>query len=153
MAARVHRLEVFADYHQFYVCDGAELADTSLIWSDDTVERMLAVAPGLVAVGTARNMTVPVVLELLDAAPAGDFAEWERVIDCGLAVPSGRVAVAGCTDYFPDCPRFDVAAGDYRARVSYAGLDSLSEDGLEGEDRYRIQLWPGTMDGVVVHKR
>lgn len=150
--AAVHQLTVFADYHQFYVCDGADLADTSLIWTDATVERMLAVSPGLIAVGTARNMDVPVTLELLDDAPPEDFAGWDRVIECGLAVASGRIAVAGCTDYFPDSPRFDLAAGDYRARVSYGGLEELSEDGLEGEDRYRVQLWPGAADGVVVRK-
>ena len=30
----------------------------------------------------------------------------------------------------------------YRARIYYGGLNSLSEDGLEGDDHYRVVLWP-----------
>ncbi|WP_313013585.1 hypothetical protein [Brevundimonas sp.] len=43
-------------------------------------------------------------------------------------------------------------AGDYAARVSHGGLDTLSEDGLDGDDRYRIQLWPGPVRPVTVVK-
>ena len=43
-------------------------------------------------------------------------------------------------------------SGDYAARVSYAKLTDLSDDGLEGDDRYRVQLWPGFVSKVVILK-
>jgi hypothetical protein len=48
---------------------------------------------------------------------------------------------AGCTDYFQDAQRIDVAAGIYRVRVSYANLNSKSPKALSGEDSYLVQLW------------
>lgn len=152
MADERHELSVFADYHQFYICDDARDTDTGEIWTDEALARRLAIGPDLIAVSTARNMDVPVIVEIADREPAADFAAWERVVECDIAIPSGRVVVAGCTDYFPDCLRFAVAPGSYAIRVSYAGLDDLSEDGLDGNDRYRVQMWPGRIPGVVVRK-
>jgi hypothetical protein len=56
-------------------------------------------------------------------------------------VTSGRLVVAGCTDYFPDAARIDVPPGSYRARIYSGNLNSLSDDGLDGDDHYRVALW------------
>ena len=48
-----------------------------------------------------------------------------------------------CTDYFLGAERLSVEVGWYEVRVLYANLDKLSEDGLTGEDHYRIELWKG----------
>ena len=153
MEHRRYDLELFADYFQFYVCDGAFVTDTGTLWDDATTDRMLAVGPDLIAVGTARNMSVPVTIELTPDAPIDDSAEWEQVIECGMAVASGVVLAFGCTEERGAAARFEVAPGPYVARVSYAGLTELSDDGLEGEDRYRVQLWPGEITPVRVIKR
>jgi hypothetical protein len=50
--------------------------------------------------------------------------------------------VAGCTDYFPDAKRIDVTPGIYDVLVAYRNLESLSEDGLDGDDSYHIFLAP-----------
>ncbi len=55
-------------------------------------------------------------------------------------VPSGRIVIAGCTDYFPDARRIDVPPGRYRVRVHYSGMETVSEDRLEGRDHYRVVL-------------
>jgi hypothetical protein len=137
--------ELFADYFQFYLQDDdIRLGDLSDAWTEEAVNRMLAVAPGVVGIGTARNMTVSVALEVLVAEPAADFDTWEHVVEGGLQVSSGRLVVAGCTDYFPDAARIPAPAGTYRVRVSFRGLTTLSEDGLDGDDRYRVQLWPAS---------
>lgn len=136
-----HKLELFADYFQFYLQDEAAEGDLSDAWDDPAVERMLAVAPGVVGLGTARNMDVPVTLELLDSEPAKGIDEFDHVVEGTLAIETGPLVVAGCTDYFPDAARFDLEPGTYRVRLSCSGLNTLSEDGLEGEDRYLVQLW------------
>lgn len=137
-------LEIFADYFQFYVQDEGVDEDWGTFWTDETVERMLAVGDCSVGIATARNMNVPVVLSVHDAAPEADFGEWELVNECSFCVRSGQMMVIGCTEGSPqERARFSLAPGSYRLRVSYVGLDSLSEDGLEGDDFYRLQIWPG----------
>ena len=114
---------------------------------------MLAAGSGVVRIGTVRNMHVPVSVQILEREPNDDSAGWDHIVEASLDVPSGRIAIAGCTDYFPDAARIDVAPGTYRVRVSYGGLDTLSEDGLEGDDRYRLQLWPAPPIAVRVVKQ
>ena len=137
-----HRFELFADYFQFYLSDEQLQGDLSDAWTDEAVAQLLALASGVVGVGTVRNMDVPVEVETVDQAPADDLLGWDRVNECTLEVPSGRIVVAGCTDYWPDAARIPVTPGTYRARIYYGDLDSLSEDGLDGRDHYRIVLWP-----------
>jgi hypothetical protein len=136
-----YQYALFADYFQFYLQDEASEGDLSECWTEETVARMLAVAPGVVGVGTVRNMMVPVSVEILESEPEMDFASWDHVTECSLDAPSGRIVIAGCTDYFPDAARIPVAARTYRVRVSYGSLDKLSDDGLDGDDHYRVQLW------------
>jgi len=133
--------KIFADYFQFYVQDEPANGDLSDAWSDEAVTRLLAVRPGVVGVGTVRNVDVPVSIELLSAEPMAFFAQWDHVVECSLLVQSGRIVVAGCTDYLPDAARIEAMPGTYRVRVCYAGLDSLSPDGLDGNDHYRLELW------------
>lgn len=136
-----HELTLFADYHQFYLQDEAASGDLSNGWNPESFERMLAVGDGVVGVGTARDMDVPVTLQFLDTEPATDLSCFDHVAECSLVVAKGPLVVAGCTDYFPEAARFELAPGTYRVRLSAAGFDTLSEDGLDGQDRYLVQLW------------
>ncbi|WP_174721489.1 hypothetical protein [Capsulimonas corticalis] len=137
-----HHYNIFADYHQFYLQDEKADGDLSDCWTHEATEQMLALAPGTIGVGTVRNMTVPVTVRVLDAAPADDYDQWDQVNECSLDIPSGSLVIAGCTDYFPDAARIPVVPGSYRARLFYGGLETLNDDGLEGGDHYEIALWP-----------
>jgi len=136
--------ELFADYHQFYLQDDdRSLGDLSDAWTLEATQRLLAVARGVVGIGTARNTTVPVVVEILETAPEPDLNDWDQVVEASLEIATGRIVVAGCTDYWPDAARIDVRPGRYRVRSSCAGLNSVTS-ALDGNDRYRVQLWPTT---------
>ena len=151
----MHRydLVLFADYHQFYLQDEKADGDLSDAWSDEATDRLLALAPGVIGIGTVRNMDVPVRIQILEREPPPDFTEFDQVIECSLEIPSGRIVAAGCTDYFPEAKRIEVPTGTYRVRVGYANLDSLSEDGLDGNDSYNLQLWQAPTAGVSILKR
>ena len=136
------QLTLFADYFQFYLQDENAAGDLSESWTEEATANLLALAPGTIGVGTVRNMDVRVEVEVTDIEPYVDLDRWDQVVDCSIEVPSGRLVVAGCTDYFPDAKRIEVAAGPYRARILYGGLDTLSPDGLEGDDHYLVSLWP-----------
>ncbi|QOZ34784.1 hypothetical protein [Bradyrhizobium sp. CCBAU 53421] len=135
------KLSLFADYFQFYIQDEPADGNLSEAWTPETTDRLLATAPGTVGIGTVRNMDVPVGVEILDAEPDADFTKWDHVVEASLDVASGRIVIAGCTDYFPDAQRIEVAPGSYRVRVSYGALDTSSANGLERDDHYRLQLW------------
>jgi hypothetical protein len=139
--ARRFEYSPFADYFQFYLQDESADGNLGESWTEEATARLLALAPGTVGVGTVRNMDVPVTVEVHDEEPPQDLEMWDHVVECSIEVPSGRIVIAGCMDYFPDAARIDINAGLYRVRTSYGDLDALSEDGLDGDDHYRVQLW------------
>jgi hypothetical protein len=142
MISQTNAFELFADYHQILLADDRDPPPVCLEISEADCRRRLSLAPGLVVVHTARNMTVPVVIEIRPDAPPLDEAGWDHVTECSLEVETGRIVVAGLTDYWPDAARIGVKPGSWRVRALHAGLDTLSPDGLDGEDRYRLVLWP-----------
>ena len=149
----MHTFNLFADYFQFYVQDEAIDGDLSNSWTDEAVTRLLAVAPGTVGVGTVRNMEVPVTLEVLASEPPLNVMAHDHIVEGSLSVAGKNLVIAGCTDYFPEAARIEIEPGDYRVRACFSGLESLSEDGLDGEDRYHLQLWPAPLAAVVVVKQ
>ena len=149
-----HSFDLFADYFQFYVQDEHAPGIDSDAWAGEATDRMLAVAPGAIGVGTVRNVDVPVTIEILEAEPTRDFENWDHITECSLATSSGKLVVAGGTDYFPDAARIDIAPGTYRARISGGDFDSVAKHWESGEDRYRVQLWPGSaIEPNVLKKR
>ena len=149
---RKYEYKLLADYFQFYLQDEGVTGDLSDSWTQEAVDRQLAVAPGTIGVGTVRNATVPVVVEVAETEPNEDTTDWDHVIECDFEVQSGRVVVAGCTDYFPDAARIDVEPGSYRARIYYGGFATLSSDGLDGDDHYKVILWRGVPGPIRILK-
>ena len=143
MLKEKYEFELFADYHQFYLQDEKADGDLSDSWTEQATENLLALALGTIGVGTVRDMDVPVTIEVHDSEPKEDLTLWEQINECSIDVPSGRIVVAGSTDYFPDAARISVEPGTYRARIYYSELDTLSEDGLDGDDKYKVALWRG----------
>ncbi len=137
-----YQLNLFADYYQFSLQDEEAADKQPDDWGDQLVTKMIAVAPGIIGISTARNTTVPVSVDILNVQPNDDFTDWDHVAEASLEVPSGRIVIAGCSDYFPDAKRLAVPSGSYRVRVYYGGLDGISEDGLDGEDHYSVIMWP-----------
>jgi hypothetical protein len=136
-------LTLFADYFQFYLQDDdSEVGNLSDAWTTEAVSRKLAIAPGTIGVGTARNMDVPVEIQIHEKEPKIKFDEWDLINQCSIEIKTGRIVVAGCTDYFPDAIRIEVAPDIYQAIICYKGLDSISDDGLDGDDSYLIHLFP-----------
>jgi hypothetical protein len=146
-------LELFADYFQFYLQDEAADANLGEAWDEAATERMFAVATGMIGIGTAGNMEVPVTLEVHDAEPSHNLADFDHVVEGALVVTTGPLVVAGCTDYFPDADRIPLEPGIYRVRLSSSGLSTRSADGLDGNDHYLVQLWLGSPGEPTVLKQ
>jgi hypothetical protein len=147
--------ELFADYFQFYIQDENVTGDLSNAWTDESVNRLLAIAPGTIGVGTVRNMDVPVTVKIFSDEPEllPDLSAIQHVNECDLETNSDKLVIAGCTDYFPEAMRIEIGKGLYKSRIYYGNLDKLSEDELDGEDFYEIHFWPSSSkSGVKVIK-
>ncbi|MCE4224646.1 hypothetical protein HCU64_12855 [Methylobacterium sp. C25] len=140
--------DLFADYFQIYLHDEdhPELPDD---YTDESIARRLMAGPHGLILHTARNMTVPVCVEWHARRPEPELDAFQHVAEAGIACPTGRLVLAGLTDDVATAPRLAVRPGPIAARASFAGLDTLDESGLEGDDRYLLQLWPAPMGGGV----
>lgn len=137
-------LELFADYFQFYLQDENTEVDASDLWNDEEVNKLLVVRQGFIYVGTLRNMDVPVVVRIYEAEPSiltEHNDSIDQIMECDLKVTSGKIVIAGCTDYFPEAKRIELLNGIYRTRIYYKNLNSVSGNGLDGDDSYELHFW------------
>ena len=139
---------LFADYHQFYLADEIAKLPEMDYTAEDLRARIVTSEQGLV-VFTVRNMNVQVRVELHGEEPRIDREEANHVV-MGSFRTSGRIVIAGLSDWAPEAARASVPPGALRAMVIFTGLDTLSEDGLDGDDRYIVHLWPGEGIGITV---
>jgi hypothetical protein len=146
----VHDLRIFADYHQFYIWDAGTNPLAPVDYTDDDLRNMVKVAPHVVVIEPMRNMMVPVLIEVHDTDPGWDPLSWDHAVECSVDLPTGHLQVHECTG----SAQLDLRLppGTYRVRVLFAGLDSLSASGLEGDDRYVALLWPGDTQPLRVLK-
>lgn len=148
---KAYDLTIFADYFQFYLWDAGVRPGAPVDYVEEDLIRRVKVEENVVVVQPVRNMDVPVRIELHDADPGCDLDDWDHVVECSLHLPTGQLQVHECTGE----ARLDlaVAAGVYRVRALFAGLDTLLESGLEGDDRYVVALWPGDATPLRVVKQ
>lgn len=123
------------EYGQVHLADAHAGGDLGDAWTAQAVRDLVAVAEGIVGIGCVRTADVRVVVELLSAAPPDELGGYEHVTEASLHVPSGELAVLGCTDYLPDAARLRVPAEPLRVRAAHAGLS-------KGRETVRVQLWP-----------
>ncbi len=140
---------VMADYHQFYLADTSRAEDLPSSWTDEDLSVRLLAGDGAIVVMTARNMDVALVVELREHMPEVDVENADHVVIARLHT-AGEIVIAGLTDYLPEAARVRVPKGALGAMIVSTGLRTLSEHGLDGEDRYTVYLWPGSADGITV---
>ena len=83
--------------------------------------------------------------------PDLDLDAWDHVAEASLDLPSGRLEIHECTGGSIDV--LAVLAGMYRVRSYHGGLGTLSEDRFDGDDHYRVVLWPAPFANLAVLKQ
>ncbi|MEU2793745.1 hypothetical protein [Streptomyces sp. NPDC007100] len=140
-----HELEVLAHYSTLLIQDdNADLGEPDPAWFGPLVEDWINTAPGIIGTGAARPFTVPVTVDVRRTPPAEDDAELQQadhVTQASLALPSGRLLISAL-GFDDELPRIPLVPGTYAVRIYSHGLRTVSEDGLDGEDRYHVVLWP-----------
>lgn len=144
--------EIFADYHQFYLMDGELKPYAPEVYTEDDVRRRIKIAEHIVVIQSERNMTVPVELEVHDSCPGISSVEWQNIAEASLNLPSGRLLIEECAGKAP-IDEIALVEGVYRVRACFAGLDTLSWNGLEGDDRYKVIIWRAPYKDLEVLKQ
>ena len=142
--------EIFADYHQVLLKAAPELVAPVNMTQDDCYRRILT-GPGVITLMPERNMDVPVSVEIVAMAPPERLDDYDHVAEASIELADGRVVVDdlhGIT-----CAEIEVASGTYRVRFAGSGFVTLSEDKLDGEDRYEVTLWPAPYSPIAVLKQ
>jgi ribosomal protein S13 len=117
--------------------------------------RFVGVQPGIIDLLTPGqwNFRTPLRLETWSAEPPDDRDGWDHEVDADFDVPDGRInfmqSGAGTADVSIDIPE-----GRYRARISGRGFTALGHAGANGDDSYRLRLWPrGQQEDPALRKR
>lgn len=150
-------LSIFADYFQIYLCDPDRIDDWSALWNDQSLDDRVVACPHTVVFCTGRNMDVPVVVFRHDTEPdlAALIAPADHAVVAGLTCANGTLKLAGLTDYLPNAYAIDIGNGCYNLAFLSFGLGKIDPvDGLDGDDRYELHLWPAAaVPTVSVPKR
>ena len=142
---------IVADYHQFYLWDHGRNPQAPTDYQAEDVAHRIKTAPFVLVVQPARDMDVPVELDVIDSPPEDQFDDWDHVAEASLDLPSGQLEIHECTGGSVDI--LQVMPGTYRVRAYFGGMNTVSDDGLDGEDHYRLVLWPAPPSPIVVLKQ
>ncbi len=102
-------------------------------------------------------MTVPAIVEIYDTSPSNSYHEQlleaaDHVVECSIELSSGILLILGNV-YLSEAPRIFVSPGNYQVRIYYIGLSTISEDGLDGDDKYQAIFWGGNHLDTKILKR
>lgn len=148
-----HSFHISAEADAYCLLDRGQDDSLELAWNDDFHQLGLGVEGGAAAARVARSMTVPVELNVFASEPDRPLGPWQHVVDGSIDVMSGELGVFGLVDP-PDTIRWvPLAPGTWRVRTYAAGLDTLDEDGLTGDDHYCVDVWPGSPCAPTLLKR
>jgi hypothetical protein len=150
-----YQLEMFADYFQIWLEDREtfKYQEFQPKFTDQHLSDRVWVYPQMIIMFTVRNFTVPVTLEIVDAKPGDvDLMDWDHIVEASIEVISSSFTISGLNDV-AELTYHGYPNTTYRVRMCHANLDSLSEDGLDGDDHYKIVVWPEAYKDVVVLKR
>jgi len=148
---QVRKFERFADYHQFYLWDPSTNPLAPQNYTNEDVDRRIKVGPHVVVIQPERNMTVRVVVELHDSEPPFNMEKWDHIAEASLHLPTGHLQVHECCG--GSVAEFHVEPGWYRVRSFHGEFATIEEDGLEGDDRYLVVMWPAADADVCVIKQ
>ncbi|MDA1265227.1 MAG: hypothetical protein O2816_09140 [Planctomycetota bacterium] len=135
-----HDLTVMVDYQQFYLWDAGSSPQAPTDYDEVDCARMVKIAPHVLVVQPARNDKVPVSVEVHVARPDLDLAGADHVVEATIDLATGALQVHECLG--GAVLELSVPSDVYLATVRFYGLGTLGEKGLDGEDRYVIDLWP-----------
>ncbi|WP_152447134.1 hypothetical protein [Janthinobacterium sp. HH01] len=138
----IHRFTIFADYFQFIIQDEDSKDDFDALWNDVAVAMMVATGETALSLGTLRNVDVPVELHVVEGPPEISLEDFDHAVEGAFTSPTGKIAVMGCTEYFPDASRLEIQSGTYRFIYLVSGARTIQTERDPADDLYSLHIWP-----------
>ncbi|QTE39432.1 hypothetical protein J3L18_10375 [Mucilaginibacter gossypii] len=146
-------LDFYTSYSQFYVYDeySPGQTDSASFWTNEAYEDRLAIEDGVLGIGTECYGPIKAELEILESANnIVDFSSFDHIVEAGIDIKSGVIQILNCPDWTVQI-ELHTAPGTYRVRIYSSNLASVYGD--EGDDFYRIEIWPSENIERTVLKR
>ncbi|MFH7004228.1 hypothetical protein [Flavobacterium bizetiae] len=136
-----HNLSFYTQYSQFYITDKLCQENTSDdFWTESAFNDRLALTKCGLAVGTECYGDVKGELVVLEKAnDTVDLNKYDHIVEGGIQVQSGILNVLDCPNNSIEL-EVNVKPGNYRIRVYSINLASVVGD--DGDDFYKIEIWP-----------
>lgn len=142
---RVYPLDFYTQYRQFYLTDGADEDPNENLWTKEAYNQRMVGDIGFLTLITECYGPVKGQLEIKDdGSDIGSLEEYDHVVEGKIDIEKGVLQVQ-------DCPTSSVVqevelpSGLYSVRVYSKGLTTVEGD--EGDDFYRIVIWPAMDSG------
>ncbi|MFN8411979.1 MAG: hypothetical protein U0Z26_06290 [Anaerolineales bacterium] len=145
---------VFSDYFAIYILDEG-FRPKQEVWNKENLKQRISTEQGRITISTSRNMNSSLLLEIFEVEMPKvenyfNLESWDHVVECSIEVLSGKIVILG-NDYYPDAPRINLPPSIYHVTVYFGGLNTISEDGLFGNDVYWVIMQPGmTIESRVI---
>ncbi|WP_299583624.1 hypothetical protein [Mucilaginibacter sp.] len=144
-------------YNQFYVVDKFLYADADTgcadFWTDYAFDNRLAVSSGVLGIGIESYGHVIGQLEVLSSENQSvDLNLYDHVVEGYIELESGTLQVLDCPHSAIELETL-VQPGPYRVKVYSSNLANTDIDENEGDDYYKIEIWPGSNKELKVLKK
>jgi hypothetical protein len=141
-----YKLDFYTEYNQFYLSDKASPKNTNStgFWTPEAHEDRLAIEKGVVGIGTESYGHIKADISILDIANnLIDTIQYDHIVEGGIEIESGELQVLDCPTSVINL-EIKLKPGKYRVRVYSLNLASADIDEDEGDDYYKIEIWPDT---------
>lgn len=137
-----YKISFYTQYQQFYIYDKKSpgKTDSNNFWTKTAHKERLALEDGVLGIGTECYGPVKAELIVLDSVNnAFDIDLYDHIVEGGIDLKSGILQVLNCPDFQSELD-IELKPGKYRIRVYSSNLTSVIGD--EGDDFYKIEIWP-----------
>ena len=140
----IYHLNFQTEYNQFYLYDKGSPGKTGSesFWTPIAFADRLAMEKGILGVGIHNYGHVKGQLCLLKKeSQAIEYDQYDHIVEGGVEVKSGVLQVLDCPNSKVELELI-VKPGKYRVRIYSSNLAGGDIDEVEGNDYYKIEIWP-----------
>ncbi|NCI50328.1 hypothetical protein GWC95_10375 [Sediminibacterium roseum] len=148
-----YKLDFQTAYQQFYLSDkeSPKKTDSDSFWTSEAHNHRLAIEDGILGIGTACYGHVKGEVNILKNEEAkNDYTKYDHIVEGSIKISSGVMQVLDCPNVNSEL-EIKLPNGSYRVRIYSSNLRSVVGD--DGDDYYRIDIWPDSKIGRAVLKQ
>lgn len=150
----IQTFDFYTSYNTFYIGDSKALLKARTENQEDKLltDRLIA-NNDLLTARTGSYGHIRGELFILETENKSiDLEKYDHIVEGGLEVTSGKLQISDCPNYIVEMA-IGINNGRYKVRIYSSNLASTDIDENDGNDRYRIEVWPDGGQEIKVIKR